>query len=177
LQPRSTRIGRKSQDDRTAYDDDGSEDAELNLHRLGEGVFEPIQRREQIVETKIVDIELISVLISFAERLVVAHLLQTTPHKAVHPNKDAVAPIQAVDTKVICGVNTGTKLATKVATVKLPSNPHRPRVLETSPPCRVARRNQPNAKPPAAETQYLAKVKKKTPIAAPKKEEMMQARR
>jgi len=46
-----------------------------------------IQRREQIVETKIVDIELISVLISFAERLVVAHLLQTTPHKAVHPQQ------------------------------------------------------------------------------------------
>lgn len=46
-----------------------------------------------------------------------------------------------------------------------------------NPPSRVASKNQPNVNPPAAETQYFEKLKKKIPKAAPKKEEMTHARR
>jgi hypothetical protein len=46
-----------------------------------------------------------------------------------------------------------------------------------NPPSLVARRNQPKTNPPAADTQYFAKLKKKIPAAAPKKEEMTQASR
>ena len=93
------------------------------------------------------------------------------------PKVNAVAPIHAVDINITCGFKTGTKLVTNAPTVKPPSRPHRPRTFDRRPPWRVARRNQPKAKPPAAATQYLAKVKKKTPMAAPKRDEMTQARR
>jgi hypothetical protein len=89
----------------------------------------------------------------------------------------AVAPIHAVEIKTMCSCNVGTKLQRKAPTVRAPSKPHRPRTDWMRPFDLVASRNQPNAKPPAADTQYFAKLKKKIPAAAPKKEEMRHARR
>jgi hypothetical protein len=46
-----------------------------------------------------------------------------------------------------------------------------------NPPSLVASRNHPKVKPPAADTQYFEKLKKKIPKAAPKNEEMIHAKR
>jgi hypothetical protein len=46
-----------------------------------------------------------------------------------------------------------------------------------NPPSRVASRNHPKVNPPAADTQYFEKLKKKIPKAAPKNEEITHARR
>ena len=90
---------------------------------------------------------------------------------------NAVAPIQAVEARVICSTMFGTILANKAATVKPPSNPHRPRTEVINPPDFVSSKNQPKAKPPAAETKYLAMLKKKIPIPAPMNDATRQARR
>lgn len=89
----------------------------------------------------------------------------------------AVAPIQAVDTRTMWSWSTGTNEPRKATTVKLPSSPHRPRTDVIKPPSLVASKNQPKTNPPAADTQYFEKLKKKIPAAAPKKEEITQARR
>lgn len=77
----------------------------------------------------------------------------------------------------MCSWSIGTKLQQNAATVKQPSRAHRPRTDWMSPFDLVARMNHPRANPPAADTQYFAKLKKKMPAAAPKKEAMRQARR
>jgi hypothetical protein len=65
----------------------------------------------------------------------------------------------------------------KATTDRLPSKPHRPRTVVINPPSRVASKNHPNVNPPAADTQYFEKLKKKIPNAAPKKDEIIHAKR
>ena len=77
----------------------------------------------------------------------------------------------------IGSTKTGTILSKSETTVKPPKRPHRPMTDVISPPGRVSSKNQPNVNPPAAETKYLAMLKKKIPTPAPMNAEMMHARR
>jgi len=89
----------------------------------------------------------------------------------------AVAPIQAVETSTRGSTMTGAILARSETRVNPPNSPHRPTTEVIRPPGRVSSKNQPKVKPPAAETKCFARLKKKIPIPAPIKAEIIQARR